>query len=207
MQLGAVLIIIIITVLVSINAFKDKALNEKLMFSPYKVQHDKEYLRLISHMFIHGDTFHLIFNMFSLYFLGTFLESELTDTVHFGQTQGLIHFLIIYFFGGLFSTLIPFIRNKNNPSYRSLGASGGVSAVVFAAIIWNPTMHLSIMFFPFPIPAYIFGPLYLAYEIWADRKGGTGIAHDAHIGGAIFGIIYILIINIDKGKYFLDLIF
>jgi membrane associated rhomboid family serine protease len=207
MQLGAVLIIIITTVAVSVTAFKDKALNEKLLFSPYKVQHDKEYLRLITHMFIHGDVFHLMFNMFSLYFLGTFLENELTNSIYFEPTQGMLHFLIIYFFGGLFSTLIPFIRNKNNPGYRSLGASGGVSAVIFAAIIWAPTLPLSILFFPFPIPAYIFGPIYLAFEFWADRKGNTGIAHDAHIGGAIFGILYVLIINIDKGKQFVDLIF
>jgi membrane associated rhomboid family serine protease len=207
MQLSAVLIIIISTVAVSFIAFKDKALNEKMMFSPYKVQHDKEYMRLITHIFIHGDVFHLMFNMFSLYFLGTFLENELTNNMYFEPNQGMLHFLIIYFFGGLFSTLIPFIRNKNNPEYLSLGASGGVSAVIFAAIIWAPTLPLSIMFFPIPIPAYIFGPIYLAFEFWADRKGNTGIAHDAHIGGAVFGVLYVLIINIDKGKQLVDLIF
>jgi membrane associated rhomboid family serine protease len=207
MQLSAVLIIIIITVAVSFIAFKDRALNDKLLFSPYLVQHNKEHMRLISHMFVHGDVFHLIFNMFSLYFLGSFLENQFTNSIYFEPSQGLAHFLIIYFIGGLFSTIIPFSRHKNNPNYRAIGASGGVSAVIFAAILWAPTLPLSFMFFPFPIPAYIFGPLYLAFEFWSDRKGNSGIAHDAHIGGAIFGIVYVLIINIDKGKQFIDLIF
>lgn len=75
-----------------------------------------------------------------------------------------------------------FLKNQDNPTYRSLGASGAVSAVIFAAIIWNPTMSLGIMFLPFPIPAYIFGPIYLAIEYFSMRRGGTGVAHDAHIG-------------------------
>jgi membrane associated rhomboid family serine protease len=82
-----------------------------------------------------------------------------------------------------------------------------VSAVIFAAIRWMPGMELYLMFIPIPIPAFIFGPLYLAFEYWSHKRGGTGIAHDAHIGGAIFGVLYVLIINIDKGKEFLGHIF
>lgn len=89
----------------------------------------------------------------------------------------------------------------------SLGASGAVSAVIFAAILWNPTMKLHLLFIPIGIPAYIFGPLYIAYEIYMDKRGNTGIAHDAHIGGAIFGILFVLFTNIDAGKRFIDLIF
>ena len=199
------MIIIIVTVLVSLNAFSKTLILDKMVYSPYRVKHEKEYYRLISHMFIHADSVHLIFNMMSLYFLGSFLENELIFS--FGSIGGEVHFLILYFFGGLFSTLIPFSRNQDNSNYRALGASGSVSAVIFAAIIWNPTMKLSLLFLPIPIPAYIFGPIYLAFEYWADRRGGTGIAHDAHIGGAIFGVIYVLIINIDKGKEFLSVIF
>ena len=199
------MIIIIVTVLVSLNAFSKSLILDKMVYSPYRVKHEKEYYRLISHMFIHADSVHLIFNMMSLYFLGSFLENELIFS--FGSIGGEVHFLILYFFGGLFSTLIPFSRNQDNSNYRALGASGAVSAVIFAAIIWSPTMKLSLLFLPIPIPAYIFGPIYLAFEYWADRRGGTGIAHDAHIGGAIFGVIYVLIINIDKGKEFLSVIF
>jgi membrane associated rhomboid family serine protease len=205
--MSSVLIIIIITSIISFNGFKDSSFQSKLLFSPYAIQHRNEYYRLITHIFLHGDPFHLIFNMMSLYFLGEFLEFTLTSPLFYGKITGEIHFLLIYFLGGLFSTLIPFARNKDNVYYRSLGASGAVSSVIFATILWAPTLELNIMFLPIPIPAYIFGPLYLAYEFYADKKGGTGIAHDAHIGGAIFGILYVLIINIDKGKEFLNLIF
>ena len=183
------MIIIIVTVLVSLNAFNKSLVLDKMVYSPYRVKHEKEYYRLVSHMFIHADSVHLIFNMMSLYFLGSFLENELMFS--FGSIGG----------------EVPFSRNQDNSNYRALGASGAVSAVIFAAIIWNPTMKLSLLFLPIPIPAYIFGPIYLAFEYWADRRGGTGIAHDAHIGGAIFGVIYVLIINIDKGKEFLSVIF
>lgn len=198
-------IIIIVTVVVSLNAFKDNTLMDKLIYSPYRSKHNREYYRMLGHILIHADSTHLIFNMMSLYFLGSLLEQEFM--FQYGGLNGEIHFLVLYILGGLFATLIPYMRNQDNPNYRSLGASGAVSAVIFAAIIWNPTMELGLLFIPIPIPAYIFGPLYLAFEYWADRRGNTGIAHDAHIGGAIFGILYVLIINIDKGKDFFSIIF
>jgi membrane associated rhomboid family serine protease len=99
------------------------------------------------------------------------------------------------------------LKHQDNPAYRSLGASGAVSAVIFAAILWDPSMLLVIMFLPFPIPAYIFGPIYLAIEYFSMKRGGTGIAHDAHLGGAIFGILFVLLLNFEKGKEFIDLIF
>lgn len=190
------------------------------MFIPYESQRDQSYGRFFTHMLIHADWGHLIFNMFSLYFLGDLLlnlgwgyglkNGTVLDAGLIGNYGGLIgqmHFLAIYVLGGLFATVIPFMRNKDNPNYRSLGASGAVSAIIFAAIMWNPGIPLNLMFIPIDIPAYIFGPLYLAYEYFADKRGGTGIAHDAHIGGAIFGILYVLIINIDKGKEFLGYFF
>jgi membrane associated rhomboid family serine protease len=125
----------------------------------------------------------------------------------YGFLIGSIHFLLLYFLGGLASAFVIYFRNQDNASYRSLGASGAVSAVIFASIIWNPTMSLMIMFIPIPIPAYLFGPLYLLIEFFALRRGGTGIAHDAHIGGALFGVLYVLILDIEKGRQFFDLIF
>lgn len=198
-------IILIGTVIVSLNAFKDANMMDKMTYSPYRCKHYGEYYRMLSHVLIHADSTHLIFNMITLFFLGEKLEKQFI--FHYGAGAGEFHFIILYVVGGLFATLIPYIRNHDNPSYRSLGASGAVSSVVFATIIWNPNLPLSLMFLPISIPAYIFGPLYLAFEYWADRRGGTGIAHDAHIGGAIFGILYVLIINIDKGKEFLSQIF
>jgi membrane associated rhomboid family serine protease len=205
MFLSVLGIILLVTIFISINGFNNRHMLERWMYIPYDVKYHNAFVRLFSHMFVHADVLHLSFNMLSLYFLGEFLEYQLIE--FFGFMNGEFHFVILYFGGGLFATLIPYIRNQNNPSYRSLGASGAVSSVIFATILWNPTMPLSIMFLPIAIPAYIFGPLYLAFEYWADKRGGTGIAHDAHLGGALFGIVYTLIINFDTGKFFLNLIF
>lgn len=205
MSLSILTLILLSTVIISINGFNNRGLLERWMYIPYEVKHYNAFDRIFKHLFVHADVMHLSFNMLSLYFLGEFLEYQLVDS--YGLGRGELHFLTLYFGGGLFATLFPYIRNQNNPSYRSLGASGAVSSVIFATILWNPTMPLAIMFIPIAIPAYIFGPLYLAFEFWADRRGGTGIAHDAHIGGALFGILYTLIINPDTGRFFLSLIF
>ena len=216
MAFNILLIIILITVGFSIKAFNDRAMLDKMMYIPYDCKHNGNYYRIITHTLIHADWAHLIFNMFSLYFLGNMLlnqtaypPADIDDGLiaTYGPLLGQFHFLFLYLLGGLFATLIPYLRNKDNPSYRSLGASGAVSAVIFGAIMWNPGMELMLIFIPIPIPAFIFGPLYLLYEYYADKKGTSGIAHDAHIGGAIFGVVYVLIINIDKGKEFIDKIF
>lgn len=223
MTLNILTIIIAITALISISAFNNRDLIYRYMFIPARIQETGEKYRFFSHIFIHGDYMHLIFNMLSLYFLGnfmldtqggTYLENgggiiEIQDgwIQKYGFWEGQIMFAILYFAGGLFATLIPYSRHKNNPSYMSLGASGAVSAVIFASIIWNPTMKLHLFFIPIGIPAYIFGPLYIAYEIYMDKRGNTGIAHDAHLGGAIFGILFVLFTNIDAGKRFIEQIF
>lgn len=223
MLINILIIIIAITVIISIKAFNDRELLHRFMFVPTRIDGNKEYYRFFSHLFIHGDYGHLLFNMLSLYFLGDIMLDTAGGMYVDGsgnlvsiqggwiQTYGLIKgqvlFLLLYFLGGLLASAYPFYRNRNNSNYMSLGASGAVSAVIFAAIIWNPTMKLSLFFFPIGIPAYIFGPLYLAYEIYMDKRGNTGIAHDAHIGGAIFGVLFVLFINIEAGKRFLDLIF
>ena len=203
MAITAHTLILVATILLSLNAMNKEALKEKMMFIPYLCKNENQGYRIFSHLFIHADIPHLAFNMMSFYFLGTYLEMELI--IYSGFIKGEIYFVLLYFLGGLFATLIPYARNHDNPYYRSLGASGAVSAVVFAFVIWNPMQELLVMFFP--MKAWLFGILYLAYEIYADKKGNTGIAHDAHIGGAIFGIIFILIINIEAGKHILNLVF
>ncbi len=205
MIIQVVYILLIVTTFISLSAFSNQRFTDKYSYSPYDIKHRHEYVRIVAHMFIHADWIHLMFNMFTLYFLGDLLERQFM--FHWGPLAGSTHFLILYFFGGIFATILPYKRNHENPHYRALGASGAVSAVVFAAIVWNPTMQLSLLFIPIPIPAYLFGPLYLIAEYYADKRGNTGIAHDAHIGGAIFGIIYVLFINIDKGKELMNLIF
>lgn len=198
-------VIIAVTVLVSAYAFQNQDFLSKSMFTPYRVKYYNEYQRILSHIFIHADWAHLAFNMFSLLFLGEILF--VSFFYEFGNIPAMIHFSLLYILGGVFASLIPFIRNHENAHYNSLGASGAVSAIVFAAILCNPTMKLALLFLPIPIPAYIFGPLYLAFEYFALRRGKGNIAHDAHLGGALFGILYVLFVNPQKGIEFIQLIF
>lgn len=202
--MSLVLIIIGITVIVSFSADKNPRLKEQLLFDPYRIKHQNEYYRLISSVLIHQDLPHLIFNMVSLYYLGSLIEAQLIAT--YGWQLGTINFAILYILGAAFAEIYPFIKYQDG-QYRSLGASGAVSAVIFAAIIWNPTMKLSLLFLPIPISAYIFGPLYLAIEYFSMKRGNTGIAHDAHIGGALFGILFILLLDPSKGTAFFHSIF
>lgn len=197
--------IIIITSLISLNLMNNEEQKEKWLFHPYRCKHNKETYRIFSHMFVHADITHLIFNMMSLYFLGLYLEEQLVFL--FGVAKGELHILSIYILGGLASTIWPYIRNHENYNYRALGASGAVSAIVFAFIVLNPKQPLEFLFLSglgLPgIPAYLFGIGYLALEYFLMKKGGTGVAHDAHIGGAILGIVYIFLINFE---YFYHLI-
>ena len=203
--MNIVSIIIAITVLISFQANKNPDLKQRFLYIPFQLKHNNEYYRLISHIFIHADISHLAFNMISLYFLGSTLSYYFID--YYGLQLGTSYLLILYFAGAIFASLPSFLKQQDNSAYRSLGASGAVSAVIFAAILWDPSMKLGILFIPFPIPAYIFGPIYLAVEYFSMKRGGTGIAHDAHLGGAVFGILFVLLLNINKGKEFLDLFF
>jgi membrane associated rhomboid family serine protease len=205
MIFSALHVIILVTVFVSMKAFSDSDFSNKYMNIPYRYKHNKEYYRVVSHIFIHADPLHLMFNMFSFYFLGRVLEHLFI--VQYGVLMGEIYFVSLYFLGGIFATLIPFIRHHDNSLYRSLGASGAVSAVVFATILWMPELKLGILFIPFGIKAYIFGPIYLLIEYLSDKRGNTGVAHDAHIGGALFGVLYVLILNFEKGKEFIGIFF
>ncbi|PWH81903.1 rhomboid family intramembrane serine protease [Brumimicrobium oceani] len=198
------IVIIIATVLISLRAFKDSEMKYKWIFYPYKVQRENQLYRILSHIFIHGDTMHLIFNMFVLFSFGGIMEFIFGN--YFGAGLGSLHFLVLYFLGGLAASIWPYLRNKDNPNYMSLGASGAVSAVLFASILWMPEGGIYLLFIPFEIPAWLFGILYLGFEYYMSKKGGTGVAHDAHFGGAIFGIAYVLLINFSKGAAFFEYI-
>ncbi len=203
--MSLVLIIIGITVLISFSVENKPDQKEKMLFIPNRIKQSGEYHRLISSIFIHADLNHLAFNMLSLYFLGTLFEQQMISV--YGVQLGSVNFILLYLLGGVASEIYPFIRHQDDPYYRSLGASGAVSGVIFAAILWNPTMNLYLFFIPVPIPAYIFGPIYLAFEYFAMKRGTTNIAHDAHIGGALFGIFFVLLLNPNKGLEFFQAIF
>lgn len=199
------LLIIVLTVLISLRTFNDADLKYKLIFYPYKVKREKEYYRFFSHQLIHGDYLHLFFNMFVLFSFGRTIEYIFVH--EFGLIAGRLYFLLLYVVGGLVAGLWPYYRNSDNPNYMSLGASGAVSAVLFASIIWLPYGGIYIMFIPFEIKAWLFGIIYLGFEYYmSKRNNNSGIAHDAHFGGAVFGILFILIVQPQKGIEFIHYI-
>jgi membrane associated rhomboid family serine protease len=189
------LIILVVTGILSYRAFMDNEFMMRWMFIPYIVHHRNEFERAITHIFIHADWIHLFFNMFVLYNFGIELENQFSLM---GVATPGLHLATLYFGAGLFATLLPYNRHKYNPNYMALGASGSVAGVLFAFICVMPNTPLVFVFLPFfKIPAYLVGIGYLAYEYYMDKRGGTGIAHDAHIGGAIFGIFFMLIFHWD----------
>jgi len=200
MGIGITEIIVALTCLISWQALNNQNFQNQCMFIPYNVKHSNEYYRLLSHVLVHADFAHLAFNMISMFYLGKYLEMQL---VYEYGNLGMYYFIILYLLGGLAATILPYSRNSDNSMYRSLGASGAVSAVVFATIMWNPQLELMLLFIPIPIKAYILGPIYLAVEYYSMRRGGSVIAHDAHIGGALFGILFVLLIDPNKGVEFL----
>lgn len=196
-------IIIAITVIFSLIGFNDRNFIERYLFIPYNIKHFKEGYRFVTHMLLHADWMHLFFNMFALYGFGRFVEYVFTQT--HGQAVGNLYFAALYILGGLFATLWPFFRHRDNPNYRSLGASGAVAAVIFCGIMFAPTIQ--IYFFFIKMPGWLFGIAYLVFEFWSNKRGNTGIAHDAHIGGAAFGIVFALITNIDLVKASIQTLF
>jgi membrane associated rhomboid family serine protease len=139
--------------------------------------------------------------MYVLYAFGNLVEYVFK--YHFG-TQGLIFYSLLYFGGALFSGLPGYVRHKDNPAYMAIGASGAVSALVFAFIVLNPNHGMGLIFLPVYIPALYFGLIYLAIEYFLDKRGGTGIAHDAHFWGAIFGIVFTMLIDTKFAMHFIE---
>jgi len=175
------LLILAVTVGASLFAMKRPQILEKLMLVPYNVNHFKEYYRIVSHGFIHADGTHLFFNMFVLWEFGTTVEAEMGGA-----------FPVLYF-GALLTATIPALtKHKDNANYRSLGASGAVSAVLMAFIVAHPT-HTLLLFFIIPMPAIFAGVLFFLYERHMQKNGGSGIAHDAHIYGALFGLLFSIV--------------
>ncbi len=202
MELSVTLIIVAITVLVSLAAFNNHDLTNQLIFSPYQAKHQNQWWRAITHGFIHADHMHLFFNMYVLYNFGDLIEQTLIYI--YGPTTGMLYFIGMYVGGLLFATIPSMRKHSDNPMYRSLGASGAVSTVLFAFIIFYPSEKLSLLLIPIGIPAYIFGALYLAFETYSNKNGRTNIAHDAHIAGAIFGILYVIALDFDNLSRFLS---
>lgn len=198
------ILIIIATTIVSIMAFKNRMLFYKLALNPYSVVRKKQWYRMVSCSLIHADYTHLILNMFVLWSFGGNLEVSFK----FFAAEGLIAFpaltyLILYVGGVLFSSLPDVMSNKkDNAMYNSIGASGGVSAILFASIFISPWSNLY-FFFIIPIPKIVFGIAYLAYSHYMDKKSKGNVNHKAHIYGALFGLLYMSLLNFEFVSRFL----
>ena len=191
MNFSVTFILIGVTVLTSLYAWNKPQIMQQWIFNPHAVRSRNEYFRFITSGFIHQDYMHLFFNMFTLYFFGGIIEQYYTYL--FG-TVGLVLYVALYLLAIVVSDVSTYVKHKNDPSYNSLGASGGVAAVVFSAILFDPTSKLYI-FALIPIPGFIFGAAFLLYSYQRSRQMRDRINHDAHLYGALFGVLFTIIIE------------
>src|SRR5258708_17549727 len=201
------IIIVVVTVIVSILGFKNEQVIDNLIFYPPAVTEKKQYYRFITCGFIHADIGHLAFNMISFFLFSNGLV-EPAFISYFGD-YGRAALLIMYVLALIISILPSYLKHISNTQYRSLGASGAVSAVVFAGIMISPLSQLGFFIIPPIIPGFIFGPLYLILSAYMEKRGGDNINHSAHIWGAVFCVIFIiaatkLYANVDIWTDFFD---
>lgn len=163
---------------------------EKFSEWPYQIVRDKKYYQVITSAFLHANFMHLFFNMFALYTFGSFLEGFFIG--NFGSFEGSLYFFLIYFFSLLFGSILTVIFHYNDPNYVAVGASGAVSGIVFSYIIFFPESMLYVFFIP--MPAYLFAILWIGFSIYGMKSKLGNIGHEAHLGGAVGGVISTLIL-------------
>ncbi len=183
---AAALIILLGTVITSIQAFRNEVVFDKFILHPWSiVRHGKRYYTLLTSGLIHADSMHLTINLMTFCFFAFILETIV----------GHVNFLIIYFGSLIFSAFVVTAKNGNNPSYRALGASGAIAGVIFSYILYRPGSKITIMFAPIPIPAPIFALLYVAYSYFMAKNRYDNVGHDAHLWGAISGALITMVLD------------
>jgi membrane associated rhomboid family serine protease len=192
MELSITLVIVIVTALVSIGGFSNQKIIDDLIFYPPAVSQRNQWYRFFSCGLIHADWGHLIFNMLSLYLFGRFVEVQFVDIF---VDKGKIFYILMYVLALAVSILPTYFKNKDNYNYKSLGASGAVSAVIFAGLLIAPYLEVYIFFIPIPIPGFIFAPLYLVISIIMEKRGRDNVNHSAHIWGALFGLAFVIVLG------------
>jgi membrane associated rhomboid family serine protease len=196
MAIPLTLLIIAATVLVSWLAFNNAKLLERLILWPPAISRRHQYDRLVTHGFIHADFQHLLFNMITLYFFGRAVEQWFVPYI------GQVGFVLFYLSAIVVAILPTYLKHRNDANYRSLGASGAVSAVLFTFILVQPWSLIIV--FVLPVPAIVYGVLYVGYSIWMDRQGRDNINHSAHLWGAGYGILFTLMMEPRVGPAFLE---
>jgi membrane associated rhomboid family serine protease len=166
---------------------------ELCLFRPYEFARGHRRATLITSGFVHADLPHLLFNMITFGFFGIPLENYI----------GTPKFALLYVVGLLVSQLGSYFKHRNNPEYATLGASGAISAVLFAGIIYFPTMKVALFFIPIGIPGPLFAVGYLAYTWWSARQNRGRINHDAHLGGALFGLAFVAVFDPQAWGHFI----
>ena len=188
-------IIIAITCIVSILCFNGTLNGNKLIFNAYQVWHRKEWYRMLTSGIIHSGWGHLFFNMLTLYFFGRVVEQYFSAA--FGGVLGTVLYVVLYVSALAISSLGDLVKYRDNWNYNALGASGAVSAVLFASILFAPKMGIYIYLIPIPVPGYIFAPLYLLYCWYMVKRNMYNIGHTAHFWGAVYGILFPIICKPD----------
>jgi membrane associated rhomboid family serine protease len=186
-----ILLIALISI-TSIIAFKNRDMYIKGWFSPYEIKRHNQWLRFVTHIFLHASWEHLIFNMLTFYFFGMLVEQGFV--FYFGIWGNAI-FMAEFFLAGIISSMPSYFRHKDNASYTAVGASGAVSAILFSAILLDPLNKIYLMFIPIGIPAYIFGGVYLIYCAYMSKRNVDHIAHDVHFWGSIIGFLLPLLLR------------
>ena len=186
------ILIIAVTAIISVIAFSNHELFRRLAFNAYDIKHFKNSYRFLTYALIHADWIHLLVNMMVLYSFGRIVEAYFG--FYFG-TKGILYYILLYVGGIALSTLPSYGKHKDDYSYTAVGASGAVSAVLFASIIFDPMSKIMIFPIPIGIPAIIFGPMYLAYSWYMGKKNIDNVGHDVHFWGAIFGFAFTLILK------------
>ena len=192
MEITITITIIVITCVVSFVAFSNQTITDKLIFYPPAINNDKEWYRFFTCGLIHADMAHLAFNMISFYFFGRIIEIYFKDI--YKEMGGFMY--VVLYVSSLAVCLLPtYTKQKENYQYKSLGASGAVSAVVFAAILLRPTEGIRFAFLPrdTSIPGFVFGPIYLLVTAYLDKRGNSRINHSAHLWGALYGLAFLIV--------------
>jgi membrane associated rhomboid family serine protease len=199
MSQSITVIIVVLTTILSFLSFNNARLMDALIFWPPAISMRNQYYRFITCGFIHADLMHLAFNMFTLYFFGRALE------MFYMGRLGLQHyyFTLLYLSAIIIANIPSYIKQRENYNYRSLGASGGVCAVMFAFILIDPWETLQ-MFGALDIPAIVYAVLFLAYTIFMSRRGGDNVNHDAHLWGAVYGIVFTILARPSVAGTFLN---
>ncbi len=178
----ATLAIIIANVIISLRGFKDFSFFEKYKFNIGSIKRGEQ-IRMLSSGFLHADISHLLFNMLTLYFFAGIVIGSI----------GFVKFLLVYLASLLVGNLLSYFFHKDEYHYSAIGASGAVMGILYSAILFYPEMSLYLFFIPIPIPAWIFGIMYLLYSIYGMKNKVGNIGHDAHFGGALAGYVLTLL--------------